>query len=211
MSTLQTRCYPPGGGCAPFQPLQGGLCPLDPRTGGSIPPTPLLRAGCVAARDEPPSCLWQGRKFCFFTWTEICQRAWKTNIVFAPDGGEELSVLQTRCYPPGGGCAPFQPLQGGLCPLDPRTGCVAARDEPPSCLRQGRVRGRTGQAAFLRSARAGVPFLQLGGNTRTRAEDSHRPSASERPKARNKVLCQAFFQESGRRVAARAVPTSWPA
>ena len=100
----------------------------------------------------------------------------------------------------------------GLCPLPtPLRGCVAARDEPPSCLRQGRVRGRTGQAAFLRSAKAGVPSLQLGGNTRTCAEDSHRPSASERPKARRKVLCQAFFQESGRRVAARAVPTSWPA
>ena len=197
------------------------------RAGGGLHPRraaflPAARAGgCTPGR--PLSCLRQERKFCFFTWTEICQRAWKTNIVFAPDGGEELSTLQTRCYPPGGGCAPFQPLQGGLCPLDPRTGgsipptpllragCVAARDEPPSCLRQGRVRGRTGQAAFLRSARAGVPFLQLGGNTRTRAEDSHRPSASERPKARNKVLCQAFFQESGRRVAARAVPTSWPA
>ena len=35
-------------------------------------------------------------------------------------------------------------------------GCVAAQDEPPSCVPQGRVRGRTGQAAFLRTARAGA-------------------------------------------------------
>ena len=33
-------------------------------------------------------------------------------------------------------------------------GCTPG--EPPSCLRQGRVRGRTGRAAFLRAARAGA-------------------------------------------------------
>ena len=33
---------------------------------------------------------------------------------------------------------------------------MAAQDKPPSCLRQGRVRGRTGQAAFLPAARAGA-------------------------------------------------------
>ena len=33
---------------------------------------------------------------------------------------------------------------------------MTARDRPPSCLRQGRVRGRTGQAAFLPAARAGA-------------------------------------------------------
>ena len=33
---------------------------------------------------------------------------------------------------------------------------MAARDKPPSCLRQGRVRGRTGQAALLPAARAGA-------------------------------------------------------
>ncbi len=33
---------------------------------------------------------------------------------------------------------------------------MTARDRPPSCLRQGRVRGRTGQAALLPAARAGA-------------------------------------------------------
>ena len=40
---------------------------------------------------------------------------------------------------------------------------VAAQDEPPSCVPQGRVRGRTGQAAFLPAARAGVRVFSLGG------------------------------------------------
>ena len=110
-------------------------------------------------------------------------------------------------------------------------GCTPG--EPLSYLRQGRVRDRTGQAAFLPTARAGAwphrtsrplacgkggglhprraaflptaraesTILQLGGTTRTRAEDLHRPSVSERPQARRKVLCQAFFQESGGRLA----------
>ncbi len=105
-------------------------------------------------------------------------------------------------------------------------GCTPG--EPLSYLRQERVRDRTGQAAFLPTARAGAwphrtsrplacgkggglhprraaflptaraesTILQLGGNTRTRAEDLHRPSVSERPQARSKVLCQAFFQET---------------
>ena len=48
---------------------------------------------------------------------------------------------------PDGTSRPFACRKGG---------CVAAQDEPPSCLRQGRVRGRTGRAAFLRAARAGA-------------------------------------------------------
>ena len=35
-------------------------------------------------------------------------------------------------------------------------GCVAAQDKPPFCVPQGRVRGRTGRAAFLPAARAGA-------------------------------------------------------
>ncbi len=77
---------------------------------------------------------------------------------------------------------------------------VTGRDEPPSCVPQGRGL-HPGQAAFLPAARAESTILQLGGNTRTRAEDLHRPSVSERPQARRKVLCQAFFQESGGRLA----------
>ncbi len=127
-----------------------------------------------------------------------------------------------------GGCTPGEPLscqrqervrdrtgQAALLRAARAGGCTPG--EPPSCLRQGRVRDRTGQAALLRAARAGgctprqaafLPtaraestILQLGRNTRTRAEDLHRPSVSERPQARSKVLCQAFFQESGGRLA----------
>ncbi len=53
---------PPGRGLCPLpSPPEGGSAPRLPRRGGSIPPTPLLRAGCVTARDKPPSCLRQGR------------------------------------------------------------------------------------------------------------------------------------------------------
>ena len=45
----------------PSNPPEGGSAPRLPRRGGSVPSTPLLRAGCVTARDKPPSCLRQGR------------------------------------------------------------------------------------------------------------------------------------------------------
>ena len=59
-------------------------------------------------------------------------------------------------------------------------GCVAARDKPPSCVPQGRVRDRTGQAASLPAARAGIRARRLCGNTRTCMEDPHRLRAWRR-------------------------------
>ena len=108
--------------------------------------------------------------------------------------GGELSVLRTRC----GGGLPRAPREGAVPPSIPSKGALPPR--PPNG-------GRCPPYPPLTSrvAPAGSLILQLGGNTRTRAEDLHRPSVSERPQARRKVLCQAFFQESGRRFWA----TSW--
>src|SRR5699024_8822360 len=82
-----------------------------------------------------------------------------------------------------------------------RAGCVAARDRPPSCVPQGRVRGRTGQAAFLPAARAESLILQLGRNTRTRGNDTHARAIARGPKREVKFFAKLSFKkaESGRR------------
>ena len=49
---------------------------------------------------------------------------------------------------------------------------VTGRDEPPSCVPQGRGL-HPGQAAFLPAARAESTILQLGGNTRACMGDPH--------------------------------------
>ena len=118
----------------------------------------------------------------------------------------ELSVLRTRCgggfprAPREGAAPPSNPSKGGSAPWPPEGGAWPHRTSRLlACGKGGGLHPR--RAALLRAARAESLILQLGGNTRTRAEDSHRPSVSERPKARRKVLCQAFFQESGGRLA----------
>ena len=140
--------------------------------------------------------------------------------------------------PPGRGLRPLPSPLRGLCPLDPRTGGGV----PPTPLLRTetlpRVKAKTRQqrgqknhrspprfAALKRRARRKVlcqAFFQesggawphrtsrllacgKGGKRHTAARRKHanarkrytRPSVSERPKARRKVLCQAFFQESG--------------
>ena len=140
--------------------------------------------------------------------------------------------------PPGRGLRPLPSPLRGLCPLDPRTG----GSFPPTPLLRTetlpRVKAKTRQqrgqknhrspprfAALKRRARRKVlcqAFFQesggawphrtsrllacgKGGKRHTAARRKHanarkrytRPSVSERPKARRKVLCQAFFQESG--------------
>ena len=49
---------------------------------------------------------------------------------------------------------------------------VTGRDEPPSCVPQGRGL-HPGRAAFLPTARAESFILQLGGNTRACMGDPH--------------------------------------
>ncbi len=83
--------------------------------------------------------------------------------------GAELHGLKRRSRKKAGrtaararraiGCPPVRVRDrtGQAGPWPHRTSrSVAGRDKPPSCLRQGRVRGRTGRAAFLPTARAGA-------------------------------------------------------
>ena len=50
-----------------------------------------------------------------------------------------LAAGEASPAPPGRGLCPLpSPLKGALPPRPPNGGCVAARDKPPSCLRQGR-------------------------------------------------------------------------
>ena len=125
-----------------------------------------------------------------------------------------MSFLETRC----GGGFPCTPREGAVPPSNPPEGGSApwTRERggsfPPYPPLTGRVRDRTGQAAFLPAARAGgapqasrLLACRKGGKYHTAARRKYanarkrytRPSVSERPKARRKVLCQAFFQESG--------------
>ena len=83
--------------------------------------------------------------------------------------GAELHGLKRRSRKKAGrtaararraiGCPPVRVRDrtGQAGPWPGRTSrSVAGRDKPPSCVPQGRVRGRTGRAAFLRAARAGA-------------------------------------------------------
>ncbi len=122
----------------------------------------------------------------------------------------KLGAGEASPAPPGRGLCPLpSPLRGALPPGSPEGGKC-----PPYPPLTGRVRNRTGQAAFLPAARAGVApqasrllACRKGGKYHTAARRKYanarkrytRPSVSERPKARRKVLCQAFFQESGGR------------
>ena len=91
-------------------------------------PLACRKGGCVAGRDEPPSCVPQGR---------VRGRTGQAAFLRAARAGAW----------PDGTSRPLACRKGG---------CVAAQDKPPSCVPQGRVRGRTGQAAFSPAARAGA-------------------------------------------------------
>ena len=75
---------------------------------------------------------------------------------------------------------------------------MAAQDKPPSCLRQGRVRGRTGQAAFLPTARAGAwphgtsRFLAYGKGGCVAARDRP-PSCLRQGRVRGRTGQAAFL------------------
>ena len=122
----------------------------------------------------------------------------------------KLGAGEASPAPPGRGLCPLPTLLRGALPPEPPNG----GKYPPYPPLTGRVRDRTGQAAFLPAARAGVApqasrplACRKGGKYHTAARRKYanarkrytRPSVSERPKARRKVLCQAFFQESGGR------------
>ena len=139
------------------------------------------KGGCVAARDEPVRGRTGQAALLRAARAEKGRRRREKVLIklfqkFARCGAE-LHGLKRRSRKKAGrtaararraiGCPPVRVRdrtgQAGAWPHRTsrplacrKGGCVAARDEPPSCVPQGRVRGRTGRAAFLRAARAGA-------------------------------------------------------
>ena len=173
----------------------------------------------MAGQDRPPSCLRQGR--------EVAPRAsrflaYGKSGSSVPAAGREhanmhgkptlsarlaagrswpflgLAAGEASPAPPGRGLRPLPtPLRGALPPRPPNGGKC-----PPSPLLRAetlpRVKTKTRQQ---------------------RGQKNHRPTprfAALKRRARNKVLCQAFFQESGqesggkRSSRAPRMPASWP-
>ena len=162
LSVLGTRC----GGGLPRSPRRGlrllpsplrGLCPLDPRRGGSIPPTPLLRAGCVTARDNSRFGAAAKRRACAVG-----------HLACAPDGGEELPILETRC----GGGLPRSPREGAAPPSIPSKGALPPG--PPNG-------GRCPPYPPLKDRDSAKSKGQ--NKATTRAEKSSIPTKVRRPKA----------------------------
>ena len=146
------------------------------RTGVAPQASRLLacrKGGCVAARDKPPSCLRQGREFRFYTWEETRGRKGMACVSARLTAGKSCPLFklvagEASPAPPGRGQSPLpSPLKGALPPRPPKGGRY-----PPYPPLTGRVRGRTGQAALLPAARAGVEARQLGENTR-RCMETH--------------------------------------
>ena len=108
--------------------MRGRTGQAGPWPDGTGRPFACRKGGCVAGRDEPPSCVPQGR---------VRGRTGQAALLRAARAGA-WPHRTSRLLACGKG------------------GCVTAQDEPPSCVPQGRVRGRTGRAAFLRAARAGA-------------------------------------------------------
>ena len=154
---------------------------------------PTARAGgCTPG--EPPSCLRQGRGV-----------APQASRLLACGKGGGLHPRQAAFLPAAraGGCTPGEPpsclRQGrGVAPQASRLlayrkggGVAPQASRPLACGKGGGLHPR--QAALLPMARAEDPRQKRGENTRTRGSRSHSPSASERPHARNEILCQAFL------------------
>ena len=110
---------------------QAALLPAA-RAGGGLHPG---RAAFLPAARAGDSFLQLGGNTRACMGDLHCLRAWRRG---------ELSVLRTRCgggfprAPRKGAAPPSNPSKGALPPGPPNGGCVAARDKPPSCLRQGR-------------------------------------------------------------------------
>ena len=66
-------------------PREGAVPPSNPPEGGSAPWPP--ERGCVAARDRPPSCVPQGRKFRSCSYAETRECALRTHTARASASG----------------------------------------------------------------------------------------------------------------------------
>ena len=102
------------------------------------------------------------------------ERAWRTHIVCAPGGGEELSVLATRC----GGGSPRAPREG----VRGRTGQFALWGgglTPRLCRGPPRVRvcwrGTPQASRFLACGKSGGSGYFRSAETREREETTHTP------------------------------------
>ena len=173
------------------------------------------KGGCVAARDKPPSCVPQGRglhprRAAFLpaaragAWPHRTSRllacgkggssgifAWWGPLSVRLAAGRSCPFLGLVAAPREGAVPPSIPSKGGSAPWTPEGGKC-----PPYPPLKGRVRDRTGQAALLPAARAGVApqasrllACRKGGKPHTAARRNHanarkrhtRPSDSERP------------------------------
>ena len=214
MSVLGTRCggglprAPREGAAPPSNPSKGGLCPLDPRTGGAWPhgtsrllaygkggglhprQAALLRAARAGVAPRASRFLAYGKSGKHHT----AARRKHAGVYGRPTlsarlaaGGScpflELVAGEASPAPPGRGLRPLPtPLRGALPPRPPNGG----RCPPYPPLKDRDSAKSTGQNKATTRA--------LKESIRTRVRRPKR-------RARRKVLCQAFFQESGGRLA----------
>ena len=97
-----------GKSCPLFKLVAGEASPAPPGRGqsplpsplkGALPPTPLLRAGCVAARDRLPSCLRQGRGLRHVSWVRIREGAWKPILLARLAAGKSCPLFKLVATP----------------------------------------------------------------------------------------------------------------
>ena len=193
---------PPGRGLCPLpSPLRGALPPRPPN-GGKCPPYPPLK-GRVRGRTGQAGP-WPGR-----TGRLLACRKGGSSV---PAAGREHANMH------GKPTLSARLAAGRSCPF---SGLVAgeASPAPPG-------RGLRPLPTPLRGALPPRPLLRAETPPRVktktrqqRGQKNHRPAprfAALKRRARNKVLCQAFFQESGqesggkRSSRAPRMPASWP-
>ena len=182
------------GGCTPGEPPS---CVPQGR-GGCTPGKPLscLRQGRVRGRTgrAGPWPGWTGRLLAYGKGGSFVPAArWEhANVHGKPTLSARLTARRSCLFlrlvageaspaPPGRGLCPLLTLLRGALPPGPPKG----------------VRDRTGRAAFLPTARARVPFLHLGENTRTRAHDSHARASASGPKREEKFFAKLSFKKAG--------------
>ena len=163
----------------------------------------------MAARDKPPSCLRQGRG--------VAPRA--SRLLACGKGGGLVSAARRKHAGVYGRPTLLARLAvGESCPF---LGLAAgeASPAPPGrglCPLPTPLRGALPPTPLLR---AETPPRVKTKTRQQRGQKNHRPTprfAALKRRARNKVLCQAFFQESGqesggkRSSRAPRMPASWP-
>ena len=194
----------------PSNPPEGGSAPWDPRTGGGVPPTPLLRTETLP-RVKAKTRQQRGQKNHRSPprFAALKRRA-------------RRKVLCQAFFQESGGAWPHRTSRLLTCGKGGKRHTAARRKHAnarkrytrPSVSERPKARRKVLCQAFFQESGGAWPHRTSrllacgkGGKRHTAARRKHanarkrytRPSVSERPKARRKVLCQAFFQESGGR------------